>query len=90
MDRVPLIGQERTFDVQCHDTPMAYPSHQLVPHATGATLNIFGGLSKFEFFVGQAIANPVYATYAPAEILERVQSVCAALEGTQKGITETN
>jgi len=47
MDRVPLIGQERTFDVQCHDTPMAYPTHQLVPHATGATLNIFGGLSKF-------------------------------------------
>ena len=87
--RVPVLGQqEKTFDVQAHDSPMAYPTSQLVPHEGGATLNIFGGLTKFEYFVGQALGNSAYSASAPAEMLKRVQDICDALEKHGDGTTK--
>lgn len=85
---VPVIGAQKTFEVSLNDAPMAFPTSQLVPHGGGATLQIFGGLSKFEYFLGQVMANPAYHAHTPAELIDRVQSVCNALEesrGTKEG-----
>lgn len=82
---VPIIGAEKSFDVQCHDSPMAYPTSQLIPHSGGATLQIFGGLSKFEHFVGQALSNPnLTENKLPNELIDYVQGVCDALEESRK------
>lgn len=83
---VPIIGAEKRFDVQVQDGPMAYPTSQLIPHEGGATLNIFGGLTKFEYFLGQALANPVHAeSKTPEGLIQYVQDVCDALEESRKG-----
>ncbi len=81
---VPIIGAEKSFDVQQHDAPMAYPVSQLIPHQGGATLNVFGGLSKFEYFLGQVLANPAYSGHEADEQIKIVQDVCDALEKSQR------
>ena len=81
---VPIIGAEKTFDVQCQDSPMAFPTSQLIPHGGGATLQIFGGLTKFEYFLGQAMSNSALAGCDPMELIEKVQSVCDALDKSRE------
>lgn len=88
---VPIIGSEKTFNVQQHDAPMAHPVAQLIPHQGGATLNIFGGLSKFEYFVGQALANPTLTEANGAEsLIDWVQDVCDVLEKRQEQSGDKN
>jgi hypothetical protein len=77
---IPIIGQEKTFRVQHNDAPLIFPVSQLLPTGGGAVLSIWGGLSKFEYFLGQCLANPAYSGVEPADILGRVESVCNALQ----------